>query len=78
MHSNLSSKGQITLPKALRDHLHLSRGDRVDFVIEEDGSVRLVPRHLPIQALKGMLPTPDRTVSLQAMDEAIEQAASDS
>ena len=77
MHSNLSSKGQITLPKALREHLRLSRGDRVDFVIEEDGAVRLIPRHLPVRYLKGSLPKPSRPVTLQAMDAAVEQGASD-
>lgn len=38
MHSTITSKGQITLPKMLRDQLHLSLGDRVEFILEENQS----------------------------------------
>lgn len=43
MQAIISSKGQVTLPKALRDRLHLTTGDRVEFVVDEDGVVRLIP-----------------------------------
>ncbi len=32
--SRLSSKGQVTIPKSIRDMLNLSEGDRVAFVVE--------------------------------------------
>ena len=41
--STLTSKGQITIPKKVRERLHLKTGDRLDFRIEEDGAVRLYP-----------------------------------
>ena len=44
MQATVTSKGQITLPKALRDHLHLAAGDRVEFILEENNVVRMVPR----------------------------------
>jgi antitoxin PrlF len=71
MQATVTSKGQITLPKALRDHLHLAAGDRVEFILEENNQVRMVPRTTSITRLKGMLPKPQRPVSLEEMAEAI-------
>lgn len=75
MRATISSKGQITLPKALRDQLHLSTGDRVEFVVDENEVVRLIPKHLSVRNLKGILPKPDKAVSLDAMERAIEEGA---
>ncbi len=41
--ATLTSKGQVTIPKEVRERLRLKTGDRLDFRLEEDGSVRLVP-----------------------------------
>jgi AbrB family looped-hinge helix DNA binding protein len=71
MQATITSKGQITLPKALRDHLNLAAGDRVEFILEDNNVVRMVPRTTSITRLKGMLPKPKRPVSLEEMDEAI-------
>ena len=35
-YSTLSSKGQVTIPKDLRDNLNLKTGDKVDFELEDD------------------------------------------
>jgi len=71
MHATLTSKGQITLPKDLRKKLSLSAGDRIEFIFEDDQSVRLVPKHIPVMQLKGMLPKPSKPVTLQEMEDAI-------
>ena len=71
MQATITSKGQITLPKVLRDHLQLSAGDRVEFIVEENNVVRMVPRTTSITRLKGILPKPERPVSLEEMAEAI-------
>ena len=34
--ATLTSKGQLTIPKAVRDSLHLHTGDRVAFVVHGD------------------------------------------
>lgn len=34
--STISSKGQITVPLEIRNRLGLKRGDRVEFVVEDD------------------------------------------
>jgi AbrB family looped-hinge helix DNA binding protein len=75
MHATLTSKGQITLPKDLREKLGLTAGDRVEFIIEDDHGVRLVARHTPVSQLKGMLPRPQKTVSLEEMDLAIREGS---
>lgn len=69
--STLSSKGQITLPKDIRDRLNLHVGDRLDFAVEEDGSIRIVPLTTSVRDLKGMVPPPGRPLGLEEMDEAI-------
>lgn len=40
--STLTTKGQVTIPKRLRDYLGLSPGDRVRFEYADDGAVRIV------------------------------------
>jgi len=71
MQATITSKGQITLPKALRERLHLAPGDRVEFIVDDNDVVRMVPRTTSVTRLKGMLPRPERPVSLEAMDAAI-------
>lgn len=71
MQATVTSKGQITLPKALRDYLHLAAGDRVEFILEKGNVVRMIPRTTSVTRLKGMLPKPMRPVSLEEMAEAI-------
>lgn len=37
----LTSKSQVTLPKAIRDHLRVAPGDAVEFKVAADGTVRV-------------------------------------
>jgi AbrB family looped-hinge helix DNA binding protein len=37
----LTTKGQVTIPKAVRDHLGLTPGSEVEFVVDGDGHVRV-------------------------------------
>jgi antitoxin PrlF len=70
--ATVTSKGQITIPKKVRQALDLGAGDRVEFVIEKDGRVRLQPGKGDVAALKGFLHKPGRSaVSLGEMDKAI-------
>lgn len=71
MEATMTSKGQITIPKSVRDLLQLRTGDRVDFVVENDGTVVLVPVTHSVKSLKGMLPKPAKAVTLDEMNEAI-------
>jgi antitoxin PrlF len=53
MESALSIKGQATIPKAIREHLHLAPGDRVKFFKHPDGTVVILPI-VPTSRLKGI------------------------
>lgn len=74
MESALTSKGQVTIPKELRDQLNLVPGDKVKFFLQPDGHVVILPK-LPITALKGIVPSLGRRVSLEEMDAAITKGA---
>ncbi len=41
--ATLTSKGQLTVPKRVRDQLHLRPGDRLEFRIESDGTLTVHP-----------------------------------
>ena len=43
----IRSNGQITLPAGLRRKANLKEGDLLEAVVEEGGSIRLVPK-LPV------------------------------
>jgi AbrB family looped-hinge helix DNA binding protein len=75
MLSTVTSKGQITLPKAVRDHLRLRSGDRVEFLVLEDGRVELVSATAPVTKLRGMLPAPTIPVTLEEMEAAVRKRA---
>ena len=74
MQATITSKGQVTLPKPIRDKLHLRPGDKIDFTLEGD-VLRVTPVTAPVTQLKGMVPKPAVPVSLQEMDAAIARAA---
>lgn len=70
--ASVTSKGQITIPKPIRETLKLHPGDRVDFITEEDGRIVLKRASFRIEELAGMLKRPaGRPVSIEEMNEAI-------
>jgi antitoxin PrlF len=67
-----TSKGQITLPREVREHLHIAEGDRVEFRIERDGGVRLAPVSGSVRDLYGCLRRADVPApSLEDLEEAL-------
>src|SRR5215212_10802959 len=69
--ATVTSKGQVTVPKEIRDHLGLEPGDRVRFQIGSGGEVIVEPETVDIRSLRGMLKRRGRRVSLRDMDLAI-------
>lgn len=41
--AKVTSKGQVTIPKGIRDRLGISKGDYLRFTVEDDGTVRMEP-----------------------------------
>jgi len=70
--ATLTSKGQITLPKEIRDQLKLEPGSRIDFVVDRKGKVTLKPLNDDLESLCGMLKSRAKhPVSIEEMNEAI-------
>ena len=70
--STVTSKGQITIPKEIREHLKLRTGHRVEFYVDSAGQVLLKPRNKDIRSLKGIIRSRRRrAVSVEEMNEAI-------
>ncbi|MEA5512987.1 AbrB/MazE/SpoVT family DNA-binding domain-containing protein [Nodularia sp. UHCC 0506] len=75
--ATITTKGQVTIPKEIRDYLNLDAGSKVDFVIDENGIVKLIPLNVPIQSLSGILYRPGmKSASLEEMETAIRKGAS--
>jgi len=75
MVTTITSKGQITLPKSIRDKLKLHVGDRLDFIILDNGHLEAIPLKASIKELKGIVPPPQNNVSLEDMERAIAAGA---
>jgi len=73
MEATLSSKGQATIPKTVRERLQIKPGDRFKFFFHPDGVI-ILPR-IPTARLKGILPKPAKPVTLEEMDRAVEAGA---
>jgi antitoxin PrlF len=74
--STITTKGQCVVPKKIREYMRLNPGDKIDFVIREDGEVYVRPVIMDIQELKGRLKKPGhKAVSLKDMEEAVRKRA---
>ncbi len=77
--AKVTSKGQITIPKHVREKLNLKPGDKVRFEIDDDGGARMKAMNRSIDDIVGML-KPYTTVRLtteQIKDSARDAAAED-
>jgi AbrB family looped-hinge helix DNA binding protein len=56
MHSRISEKGQITVPKPLRERLGIRAGDRIEFTEEHGGFLaKKTTDRDPVEAVYGIL-----------------------
>ncbi len=76
--ATVTTKGQVTIPKEIRDYLKLETGSKVEFVIDENGDVRIIPLNVPIEALSGVLHRPGmKAATIEEMEAAIAEGARD-
>ncbi len=72
MLATVTDKGQVTVPKNIRDQLHIATGSKLDFEIEEDGSLRVRVLARGSENLFGLVHRPGiKSLSVEAMDEGI-------
>jgi AbrB family looped-hinge helix DNA binding protein len=72
--ATLTSKGQITIPKEVRERLGIEAGDRLEFVEQERGVYKVVAATKDVRHLKGLVPKPRRPVSVEEMKAAIRKS----
>ena len=71
--SKITSKGQVTIPKVIRDFLNVGVSDRIEFTLLEDGKVLISSEKKSAKPLFGMFNHKKRStpVSLEEMENAI-------
>ncbi len=70
--STLTSKGQVTVPKQIRDLLKLKTGQKLEFRVIGEGQVLIRPRNRDVARLKGLFKTPrGRRVTVRQMNAAV-------
>jgi len=72
--ATITSKGQITLPKAVRERLRVGTGDQVDFTLNDRGEIVVRPIGSDVRDLRGFLRRTRRhPISVEAMNAAIQR-----
>lgn len=70
LQSTITSKGQVTLPVAIRRRLNLRDHDRVEFVVDDQGRIELqVPKYPTVASLVGAAGSLGRNMTMQEMRE---------
>ena len=68
----LTTKGQVTIPKEVREHLGVDTGDRLSFIVQDDGTVIVQPITRHVRDLGGLLHRAGRRpVPIAEMDQGI-------
>lgn len=76
--ATMTSKGQLTVPKEIRDRLGLKPGDKVELVPYGEQAVTLRKRRsVPLRELFGSLPNNGVSLTLEEMDDAIAAAVAE-
>lgn len=73
--ARISSKGQVTLPRELREKLSLKAGDELVFTLIGDQCL-VTPKNIDFNDLAGFLGTPPKgRATLEEIDETVTRAA---
>ena len=72
--ATITTKGQVTIPKKIRELLKLHAGDKIEIIVTEKSEAIIRPISKKVDDIFGKLHNPDRTpVTLETMDEAIKK-----
>lgn len=70
--ATLTTKGQVTIPKKIRESLKLHTGDKIEIIVTEKREAIIRPVSKKVDDVFCKLHKPGRkAVSLEAMDDAI-------
>lgn len=74
MLATLTTKGQITLPKEIRERLQLDAGAVIDFELLPDDTILARPVKADARRIRGLLKSPHaQPLSVEEMDEGVER-----
>ncbi len=70
--ATITSKGQVTIPKNIRESLHLHTGDKLEFLITSEGDAIIRPITKTVDNIYGKLYRQNRkSISIEQMDLSI-------
>ncbi len=76
--ATITTKGQVTIPKIIRDSLRLNTGDKIEFVLTDDKQALIKPVSVKVDDVFGTLHDPQRkSVSIETMDTVIRKKMKD-
>src|SRR5260370_203643 len=68
--STITSKGQVTIPAEVRQYLGIATNDKIAFVIDDEGTVRLrIPRYPTVASLRGAAGSLKKPLSWQEIQQ---------
>jgi antitoxin PrlF len=76
--STITSKGQVTIPAEVRKHLGLNKREKIAFVIDEGGEVRLkIPHYPTVASLRGAAGSLPHPMSWEDIEQVVEEERAD-
>ena len=71
--ATVTSKGQITIPKNIRVLLGLQSGDKISFIVDDQGVVSVIPVTKRVTSIKGIVSKPKKPVSIEEMNATVRE-----
>lgn len=76
--ATITSKGQVTIPKTIRDSLKLHTGDKIEIIVTSNREALIKPISKKTDEVFGKLHKPDRKAfSTEEMDKIVRQKMKD-
>jgi antitoxin PrlF len=71
----ITARGRITIPRAVREHLGVTTGDRIRLFFHPDGEIVARPVVPNVRLMGFAAPSNQEKISIEEMDEAIAAGA---